>query len=115
MHHTSCKNDSDKKFLKELFTTFLLWMISKKEMHGYEIIKSMQSDGGFPAVTASKIYPMLASLSKRGLVSQKTEMHGRRPRKLYRLTARGKETFLHAKQFVSRSKLKKGFFEDMVR
>jgi PadR family transcriptional regulator len=96
-------------------SVFLLWLLSKKEMHGYEIIKEIGSDPMVGRMNASRIYPLLAGLTNKKLVSQKTVMQGRRARKLYRLTPLGKEALRNARDYLKRSALIVRFMEDMLR
>ena len=81
---------SDKNFEKKVtsakFSIFLLWLISKKGMYGYEIIKTIKSDKAIPSITLSKIYPLLGDLTRGGFISQNKILHGKRAKKVYRLT-----------------------------
>ncbi len=93
---------------------FLLWLISRKPAHGYDILKTIKSDPMMGKVAASRIYPILRGLKSLGLVSQKTVKQGRRAKKLYAVTAKGRRTLDKAKAFLRSSKLMAGFMEDML-
>ncbi len=105
----------EKNMAKEKFALFLLWMISKKEQHGYEIIKTIQDDPVMPNFPASKIYPILKVLSKKALVSQKKVMHGKRIRKVYYITAKGRDMLKKAKAHIRKSHLMMAYVEDMCK
>lgn len=112
---TSGGKNFEKKMAKEKFSLFLLWMISKKEQHGYEIIKTIKDDPVMPNFAASKIYPILKALSKKGLISQKKAMQGKRARKVYYITAKGKEILKNAKGHIRKSPLMMAYVEDMCK
>ena len=105
----------ERKVGKEKFAVFLLWMISKKEQHGYGIIKTIAADKGIPALPASKIYPILASLLKKGLITQKKVKQGKRIRKVYQITAKGKSAIRKAKEYMHKSRLMMAYAKDMVK
>jgi len=80
--------------------TLCLGILSMREATGYEI-KKMVEEGIFSHfIDASygSIYPALAQLLKEGLVSVRTEAteDGRPPRKVYAITAQGREAFRQA-------------------
>ncbi len=97
------------------FPLFLLWLLSKREMHGYDVIKTIRSDPLMGKIAASRIYPVLARLTNKRMVAQKTLLQGRRARKLYRLTPRGREALRTAKWKLKSSRLIVGFMEEMLR
>ena len=105
----------EKKMGKAKFAVFLLWMISKKEQHGYEIIQTMQEDRAIPSCAASKIYPILRELHRKGLIKQKEVLQGKRAKKLYTITAKGKQVLQKAKDHVKKSPLLRRYVEDMLR
>jgi len=105
----------EKKIGKVKFSIFLLWMISKKEQHGYEIIKTIKEDPCMPSFAASKIYPLLSDLSKKGLISSKKVMQGKRARKIYYVTAKGKALLEKAKDYIKKSPLMMAYVEDMLK
>ncbi len=100
--------------LKHMLSGFLLWMISKKPVHGYELIKKIEEDGGFRIVTASKLYPILKILTKQGLIIQKKESQGQRVRKVYHITDKGREVLKHMKKCLCESALKRQFLKEMT-
>lgn len=106
--------DIEKKVGRENFSLFLLWMISKKEQHGYEIIKTIKEDPCIPSFAASKIYPLLRNLLKKGLITQKKVLLGKRARKIYQITPKGKAVLQKAKSYIMQSPLMKQYAEDML-
>ena len=67
-------------------------LLENGEKYGYELVKLLdrQSEGVL-AMGQSTLYPLLYNLEAKGLVASRTEKaDSGRPRKYYRLTARGK-------------------------
>lgn len=75
---------------------FLLWLMRKKEMHGYEIMKMLENDG-VHAMGPSRLYPLLNGMLEQGLISQKEKKQGRRIKKVYILTKKGERELLDGK------------------
>jgi DNA-binding PadR family transcriptional regulator len=57
-------------------------------MHGYQIITKIRKSFGV-YFGPSTIYPLLASLEKKGYVNSEWNMATERPRKIYKLTTEG--------------------------
>ncbi|HSB46655.1 MAG TPA: PadR family transcriptional regulator [Candidatus Bilamarchaeum sp.] len=104
----------EKQMRKHMVAHFLLWFISKKPIHGYDIIKSIEGSEGFRFLTPSQLYPLLKDLTGRGLIAQKKEMHGRRARKIYHVTAKGTEAMKEAKKQMRACPLKRQFLKELV-
>jgi len=69
------------------FRILLLRTLNEKPMHGYEVMKALESRfQGFYRPSAGAVYPALRSLQREGLVA----VSGSERRKTYRLTAKGK-------------------------
>ena len=100
---------------REKFSIFLLWMISKKGQHGYEIIKTMNDDRGIPYFPASKIYPILNDLHKKGFITQEKKMQGKRVKKIYTITAKGRQALNKAREHIKNSPLLRQYVEDMLK
>jgi len=66
-----------------------LQLLGEKEMHGYQIIKSIRKEYGV-YLGPSTIYPLLNVLERRKLIRGRWEMHKNRPRKTYQLTTYGR-------------------------
>jgi len=97
------------------FSIFLLWLISKKAVHGYDIIKALKAEPAMSEMSVSRIYPILAELSRKGLISCRTLMQGKRAKKLYRLTPLGKARLHQAKTYIRNNRLMVAFMEDMLK
>jgi len=76
---------------------FLLWLIDNKENHGYKIIQILKK-AGFTIATPARVYGTLEKMRGEGLVIQRESMHGKRMRKEYSLTAKGRAFIKHAKK-----------------
>jgi PadR family transcriptional regulator PadR len=116
IHPASAKSRKafEKLAMRHMFSTFLLWYISKGRMYGYELIKRLEDEEGLRVTTASQMYPMLKFLSKQGLVSQEKEMQGRRARKVYQITPKGRALLQEAKKCMHQNPLKLEFLREMV-
>lgn len=81
--------------------TICLGILTRSDATGYEIKKLFEEDGYQHFVEASfgSIYPALNRLTEEGLVSVREEAQEKRPdRKVYSITAAGREAFLGALQ-----------------
>ena len=78
------------KMGSRLAMAFILWRLSKKPLHGYDLIMEAK-EGSFGKFTPASIYPMLAGLEKSGLVIHKERIVEGRARKEYRTTPKGLE------------------------
>jgi DNA-binding PadR family transcriptional regulator len=45
---------------KVMYISFLFWFISRKKVHGYEIIKLLRQEAGFMNVGSAHVYPLLS-------------------------------------------------------
>ncbi|MFH1222444.1 MAG: PadR family transcriptional regulator [Candidatus Micrarchaeota archaeon] len=94
---------------------FLLWLLSKKEMHGYEIIKMLPHENAVQQnVTPAFLYPVLNAMQKQGLISCRKVKDGKRVKKLYKTTAKGLQQIKIVKEKFFKSGLMKEFIEDMM-
>lgn len=112
------------KGTSKAFTIFLvLWYLSKKDMHGYLIMKKIdefflpQIEVGLMKETkANKIYPLLKSLTEFKLIEFYSGIHKKKEVKIYRLTEEGQKTLnlikTSYKQNTNR-KIWKEFFNDL--
>jgi DNA-binding PadR family transcriptional regulator len=76
----------------------ILGLLQYKDMHGYRIKSRIERDFGHMwTINYGQIYPNLKQMKKDGLVTVKeVNVSGEKgpPRKLYSITAKGKEAFL---------------------
>lgn len=101
----------EKKLIKGLMGGFsnilILWLISKKRLHGYEIMtKFHESTASFNSKmpSASKVYPVLHDLEKNGLIEGSWEHQGKRKAKYYVITDEGKNIILSFKKLAKHVK-----------
>jgi PadR family transcriptional regulator PadR len=81
------------KLAKGLLDLIVLQFLNNQPMHGYQIITKIRKSFGV-YFGPSTIYPLLATLEKKDYVSSEWNMQTERPRKIYKLTAKG-ETILN--------------------
>lgn len=78
------------KLAKGLLDLIILQFLKSQSMHGYQVITRIRKSFGV-YFGPSTIYPLLASLEKKGQVSSAWNMSTERPRKVYTLTAEGEK------------------------
>lgn len=72
----------------------ILGLLHEAPVHGYELRKQLgQRLGGFRAFSYGSLYPALRRLTRAGLIVEDPEPWSRRGRRVYRITADGKERF----------------------
>ena len=76
------------KLAKGLLDLIILQFLSSKPMHGYQVITKIRKNFGV-YFGPSTIYPLLATLEKKGYVNSQWNMKNERPRKTYNLTNQG--------------------------
>ncbi|MBN1244261.1 PadR family transcriptional regulator [Candidatus Bathyarchaeota archaeon] len=76
------------KLAKGLLDLIVLQFLSTQPMHGYQIITKIRKSFGV-YFGPSTIYPLLATLEKKGYVNSQWNMNNERPRKIYKLTNEG--------------------------
>jgi DNA-binding PadR family transcriptional regulator len=116
----------EKKLIKGLMrgfgNTMILWLISKKRQHGYEIMTKLHESTApynTKMPSASKIYPVLHDLEKNNLIKGSWEHHGKRKVKYYEITPEGEEALSRFKEIAKFAKKNKSslwleFFRDMI-
>ena len=74
-------------------STLILLALEKGASHGYNLMQVIKNDTyGVWNPSASSLYPHLSSLTEKGLIKFTTEMEGKRERKVYEITLKGKRT-----------------------
>jgi PadR family transcriptional regulator PadR len=76
------------KLMKGLLDLIVLQFLNTQPMHGYQIITKIRKSFGV-YFGPSTIYPLLATLEKKGHVTSEWNMQTERPRKIYKLTTEG--------------------------
>lgn len=92
---------------------FMLWLINKKEIHGYELITLLKK-GGLDFFGPSRIYPLLGDMLKAGLISQKEKKQGNRIRKIYVLTKKGRGALHEGKKLFKVDGIVHQFLREMI-
>ena len=82
------QKEVQEKLAKGLLDLIVLQFLNSQPMHGYQIITKIRRSFGV-YFGPSTIYPLLASLEKKGYVSSEWNMATERPRKVYKLTTEG--------------------------
>lgn len=82
------KKEVQTKLTKGLLEMIVLQFLDNQPMHGYQIITKIRRSFGV-YFGPSTIYPLLATLEKRGFVESQWNMETERPRKTYHLTSEG--------------------------
>ena len=77
------------KLAKGLLDLIVLQFLDSQPMHGYQIITKIRRSFGV-YFGPSTVYPLLASLEKKGQLVSRWNMDSERPRKVYELTSQGK-------------------------
>lgn len=95
-----------KGLIRGFGNTMILWLISKKRQHGYEIMTKLHESFpyGNKMPSASTIYPVLHDLEKNGLIKGSWEHHGKRKVKYYEITNEGKKVLFRLKKFAQHAK-----------
>jgi PadR family transcriptional regulator PadR len=76
------------KLAKGLLDLIILQFLNTQPMHGYQVITKIRKTFGV-YFGPSTIYPLLATLEKKGFVNSEWNMNNERPRKIYKLTTDG--------------------------
>ena len=82
-------------------STLILLALEKGASHGYNLMQVIKNDTyGVWNPSASSLYPHLSSLTEKGLIKFTTEMEGKRERKVYEITLKGKRTYRKATKYA---------------
>jgi len=76
------------KLAKGLLDLIVLQFLNNQPMHGYQIITKIRKSFGV-YFGPSTIYPLLATLEKKGHLTSEWNMETEKPRKVYKLTHQG--------------------------
>jgi PadR family transcriptional regulator PadR len=97
----SPKGKSSGKFLKKVALTFIVWLIDRKPMSGYELMKLLEKEHHGPSAKPSRIYPFLAYMEGEGLLKSRILKKGMRESKQYSVTPKGKLVLRTTKKLLS--------------
>lgn len=108
-------------WIKEAYKGYLrlviLMLLTKKPMHGYEIIKEIEAKTlGFWKPTPGGLYPLLKRMEKKGEIQSKWLKINKRKRKIYQITVNGEKRLRNAlkKQKMITETLNKLFMEFLI-
>ena len=98
-----------KEIQKGYLKLFVLMLLSKKPLHGYEIMENIEElTLGFWRPTAGGVYPILKKMEAAGLVKGEWEKVRGKRRKIYNITPEGKN-------LISRALEKQKIITDAIR
>ncbi len=88
------------KLTKGLLDMIILQDLQTQPMHGYQIITKIRKDYGI-YFGPSTIYPLLATLEKKGYVASAWSIDSERPRKTYKLTNDGQNMLTYTEEYLN--------------
>jgi DNA-binding PadR family transcriptional regulator len=103
-----------KQAANRMFSLFILWLLSKKPSHGYELISILNKAHEFKKIGPSHIYPFLRKLSNMKLIRVKEEKTGQRIKKLYSITPLGKKKIQEIKKYLFGDSIRAKFLREMI-
>ena len=82
----------DRELLKGNTVTLVLSVLEERPMYGYQLVKEIErrSEGIFKFPHGT-LYPLLYNLERKGLIKGEWRVEGRRNRKYYSLTPKGRK------------------------
>ena len=89
---------SEESPMTNLTKFYLLCVLQRKKMHGYEVMEELGKITG-KKPSAGQIYPLLKALQKKKYIRMKIRKDGKRVSKIYSLTAEGR---MLSKRLMSR-------------
>ena len=75
---------------KNLLDIQILTLINKEPAWGYKIKKQIEAFSGLK-IRHGALYPLLKKLENKGLIKSQKQQQGKRTRKVYTITERGRE------------------------
>jgi DNA-binding PadR family transcriptional regulator len=93
---------SEARVHRKIAAVYLIWIIERKPVTGYELMKMLREDPHHPMANASRIYPFLSSLEKKGLLRSRILKKGKRESKQYSITPKGKLVVSTTRKLLSR-------------
>ncbi len=103
----------DGHIINRMMGVMALWLISKRERSGYEIIKIYRGEKMPHMAAPSRIYPLLKKMEKDGLVKKKA-VKGRRKSYVYTATRKGTQLLKFVSSHLS-SGIKGEFLREMIK
>ena len=82
----------ERELMRGAGPTAVMQLLSAGEKYGYELVEALSTrSNGVLAMGQSTLYPLLYNLEAKGLVKSRVDESGPRPRRFYRLTAKGEK------------------------
>lgn len=94
--------DVIESFLRGLERPLILWLLSKKPLHGYGLIKELRDCVGIK-VKPSMLYPFLHNLEAAGFIVGNWVKEDGRNIKYYYLTSRGEKLLRDVRNFFKKT------------
>lgn len=86
------------RLLRGILDACLVELVAERDRYGYELAAALH-EAGLPLVKEGSIYPLLARLQRRGLLtSYRAPASGGPPRRYYRVTPEGRAELEEARQ-----------------
>lgn len=85
-------------FLRGIYLPVILWRLSKKSSHGYELIKEVKQLTG-KKMKSSTLYPLLHLLEREGFIVCEHVKKGQKDLKSYSLTEKGRDLLTKMREF----------------
>ncbi len=80
----------ERELMRGAGPTAVMQLLAEGEMYGYELVEALaRRTDGVLAAGQSTLYPLLYNLEAKGYVRSRVDETGARPRRYYRLTAKG--------------------------
>lgn len=98
---SSIKEDLIEAFVRGLNRIFILWLLSRGSLSGYNIMKKM-GELTERNIKSGAIYPILYELEYKGLIFGKWIQKGRRTIKYYSITEEGSKVLEDAREFFKK-------------
>jgi len=95
------KKKAGAKMHKKIAITYVLWIIEKEPMTGYQLMKKLKEDHQESLSKPSRIYPFLVNLEKQGLLRSRILKKGKRESKQYTITPKGKLVITTTRKILS--------------
>lgn len=80
----------EESFVTNLAKLYIALILYRSPAHGYSIMKDFEDITG-KVLSCGQVYPLLSDMEKKGLVEWKEEADGKRKRKVYSLTEKGRQ------------------------
>jgi DNA-binding PadR family transcriptional regulator len=97
-----CKMPSGARMHKKIAMTYLLWLMEKEPMTGYQLMKLLEKHHHKSMASPSRVYPFLAGLEKQGLLRSRILKKGKRESKQYSITPKGKLVITTTRRILSK-------------